>query len=146
MSEIQEHLLRMGALALVMMTVAATFFTRRIVEGIWPHLKKSESLIKGDESGESPRVRTLTYDNPMARWWNEAILYAVPLVYGFAWSFVDLEFLYGKIEGYGGRLFFALSLAWASTFLWKVIKKAVPKLFGVTVESPVSDRDLPPEI
>ena len=69
--DIIELFSRPGTYVLGMAIFVATFFTRRITEILAPTLKK-----KADANAEG-----VTYQTTMARWWNEVILYALPVAY-----------------------------------------------------------------
>lgn len=72
----------------------------------------------------------------MSRWYNEVLVYAFPLLWGVVWALWQNEFLFDKFVLFRERLFFALTIAWLSGFLYRIAKRAVPKLFGVDVQEP----------
>lgn len=142
MDHLTQLLLRPGSIALVVMTVALTFIVRRTVEAAWPALRKREKRTKLDVG--SAETRVVGYSTTAARWWNEVVLYVLPLLCGFLWSLLESEFLFTKTLDYAGKLFFAMSLAWMSGLLYKAFKKTVPRIFGVTMEVTTDGDSLPP--
>jgi hypothetical protein len=144
MEQLQQHLVSMGTVSLVVMTVAAVFFTRRIVETALPWVKKQETLQK-NSLGKAV-TKLVQYERPFARWWNEVIVYALPVVFGVLWAFIDNDFLFGGITGFWGRAFFSGALGWSSGFLYKIAKRAIPKMFGVDVELEAPKDGIPEEM
>lgn len=140
MEEITSQLLRPGTFAVAVMVVIATFFLRRIMEGVFPSLKK-----KADEN--SPEV---TYENRAAFWWNTVVLYAIPVVAGMLFGLVSSEFLHGSIDSVGGRVMFQGGIGWFSSFLYKIFRKLVLKKTGVdinpgSIKPPSMEGDVKPE-
>ena len=103
-----------------------TFFVRRIVETVWPSLKKQADA-------NSPKT---SYLSSIARWWNEVILYAVPVVFGcLIGAFVQSEFAFPQLTDAGSRIMLGGGLGWFSSFFYKSLKKAMGKKLGVSVDS-----------
>lgn len=102
-----------------------TFFVRRIVENIWPHLKK-----QADEN--SPNA---TYLTPMSRWWNQVILYLVPVVLGAGAAAVATAYPFpAGIQSLSARLFFGTVIGFFSGYLYKVVRQIVARVTGVQLE------------
>ena len=118
-----------GTIALAVMVVIAVFFTRRIVELKWPHLKKKNP-----------------YVTKFSQWYNQVVLYALPLGWGAVYAFIPSKFIWGDVEGYFSKLFVACTIAWFSGFLYKVFKKLILKQYDVDVKIPDSPVELPPEV
>ena len=118
-----------GVIALAVMVVICVFFTRRITELTWPHLKKKNP-----------------YVTRFAQWYNQVILYAIPLAYGALFAAIPSKFLFGDVEGYFSKLFAACTVAWFSGFLYKVFKKLILKNYDVDVKIPESPVEMPPEV
>lgn len=113
--DILDLLTRSGTYVLAVAIFVLTFFTRRVVEMIWPSLKKRADA----------NVPEMTYLTTMSRWWNEVILYAVPVTYGALSSLVDSSFFFDGIDGGGAKLMFAAGVGWFSSFMYKALKKAI---------------------
>ncbi len=110
-----------------------TLFTRRLVENIAPWLKKQADA-------NSPKI---TYATAGARWWNEVILYAIPVVYGCLAGFMKNDFLFGPVAGLGARIMFGGVTGYFSGFLYKIIRKVIHKKLGIDVE-PGTHSSAPP--
>lgn len=129
MDDLLKNLSVPGVLALAVMVVIAVFFTRRTIELIWPHLAKKNP-----------------YVTRFSQWYNQIILYALPLMWGALYAFIPSKFIFGEVEGYVSKLFVACTVAWFSGFLYKVFKKLILKQYDVDVPVPDSPVELPPEV
>jgi len=118
-----------GPLSLAVMVVICVFFTRRITELLLPHLKKKNP-----------------YVTKFSQWYNQVILYAIPLVYGALFALIPSKFLFGDVEGYFSKLFMACTVAWFSGLLYKVFKKLILKKYDVDVKLGESPVEVPPEV
>jgi len=118
-----------GVLSLAVMTVIATFFTRRITELFLPHLKQNNP-----------------YVTKFAQWYNQVVLYAIPLGFGAIWAIIPSTYLFGDIQGYFSKLFMACTVAWFSGLLYKVFKKLILKKYDVDVKLGESPVEVPPEV
>lgn len=106
-----------------------TFITRRVVETAVPSAKKVADA-------NHPEV---TYKTTFARWWNEVILYVIPVAWGGASASVATMYPFPEgIESLSGRLFFGVVVGFFSGFLYKLLKKALLKKFDI-----VSEDELP---
>jgi hypothetical protein len=111
--DILDLLTRSGTYVLAVTVVVITFITRRVVETVWPSLKKQADA-------NAPAV---TYLTMTSRWWNEVILYVIPVLVGGMASFVQSDFLFAGIDG-GARWMYGAGVGWFSSFLYKGLKKA----------------------
>lgn len=106
-----------------------TFFTRKIVETAVPTLKKVS-----DANGEG-----VTYKTTFARWWNEVILYALPVAWGSLSATLATMYPFpAGLTSFSARLFFGIVVGFFSGFIYKILKKMVLKKFDI-----VGDDDLP---
>lgn len=106
-----------------------TFFTRRIVETAIPHLKKQADANAPDA----------TYRTTFARWWNEVILYALPVAWGaISASLMTMYPFPQGLTSFSARLFFGIVVGFFSGFIYKILKKIVLKKFDI-----VDEGDLP---
>lgn len=112
--DILDLLLRPGTYVLGIAIYVVTRLTRRGVELKWPSLKK-----QADANDPA-----LSYLTPMSRWWNEVILYAVPVVLGGLASLVPSQFLFEGFDG-AAKSMYGAGVGWFSGFLYKALKKAV---------------------
>jgi hypothetical protein len=125
--DILELLTRPGTYVLGIVVYVLTFFTRKVVQLLWPSLKKQADA-------NDPQI---TYLTPMSRWWNEVILYAIPVAYGGAACIVQSTFLFEGIDG-GAKFMYGAGVGWFSSFLYKAIKKAVQDKIGIKEVSEVT--------
>lgn len=112
--DILDLLTRSGTYVLAIAVFVLTFFTRKIVEISWPSLRKQADANSPD----------LTYLTSASRWWNEVILYAIPVAYGGAACVVQSAFLFEGIDG-GAKFMYGAGVGWFSSFLYKALKKAI---------------------
>lgn len=95
-----------------------TQFTRRVVETRWPHLRK----------GADENSIQATYSTEMSRWWNQVILYALPVLYGAACAVLAFKYPFPEgMQSFSGRLFFGIVIGFFSGFLFKFVKRALAK-------------------
>lgn len=108
------QLLNLGTMILAVSVVIMTFFIRRVVETIWPSLRK-----KADEN-----ARAITYSTPMARWYQTIILYFIPVAVGGLISLLQITYFFPEsVQTASGRLFFGGVVGWFSSAVYKVVKK-----------------------
>ena len=133
--DIIELLTRPGTYVLAVAIFIFTFLLKRVVETAAPWLKKQH-----DEN--SPKV---TYLTTGARWWNEVILYLLPVTLGvLAGALLKSEFFFDGIGDKGGRLGFGGGVGWFSGLLYKILKKLIRQKFGLELTPSTGDSDAPP--
>ena len=144
------NLLGIASLAVVIVVVVAA--TRRILEFFFPVLETKETSVeveqrKGGEGTYKAPAKVVVFKSKAARFYKEVVLYLLPHFYACLFAIPNVEFIYGpSAQTYGGRVFMALLVATFSGLFYKSVKKAIPGLFGVTVEN-VSDKvfSIPPK-
>lgn len=130
MDQIVQQLLSTGTVVLACAVFIATFFVRRIVETAVPKLAK-----KADENEKGA-----TYETAFARWWNQVILYAIPVVFGALVGIANIPYVFGEeITTMPGRCLYGGVVGWFASFFYKLLRKALVKHVGV--EEP----EAPPE-
>lgn len=106
-----------------------TFFTRRILETAVPSLKKA---VDANQNG-------ITYKTTWSRWWNEVVLYLLPVFWGGLSASLATSYpLPQGVSSFSGRLFFGIVVGFFSGFIYKVLKKVILKKFDI-----VSEEELP---
>lgn len=130
--DIVDLLTRPGTYVLGVFIYVLVFFMRRVIEGIDPTLKKQADA-------NSPKI---TYLNNRARWWNEVVLYAFPVLVGGGTALSKSEFFFAGIGDRGGKVIFGAVVGWFSSFLYKLLKKVIKQKVGVDL-SP-GDSGAPP--
>jgi hypothetical protein len=125
--DILDLLTRPGTYVLGIAVYVMTFFTRKVVEIVWPSLKKQADA-------NSPEI---TYLTQASRWWNEVVLYAVPVVYGAISCVSASEFLFQGIDG-GAKFMYGAGVGWFSSFLYKALRKAIANRVSVKEISEVT--------
>jgi len=110
----------------------STFMIRRVVETQWPTLKKASDVND---------LTKLTYLTPMAMWWNEVILYALPVVIGILGALLAKATLPKEIQAWQSRVLFGCVIGFMSGFLYKIfiriIRGVASKVAGVTIDGSV---------
>jgi hypothetical protein len=103
-----------------------TFFTRRVVETAVPSLKKAADA---NQEGK-------TYKTTFARWWNEAVLYSIPVLWGgLSASLATMYPFPAGITSFSARLFFGIVVGFFSGFIYKILKKIIFKKFDIVDET-----------
>lgn len=126
-------LTRPGTYVLGVAIFMAIFMLRRIVETSFPRLKKQCDV-------NAPKVVYLT---AMSRWWNEVILYFLPVFLGLASGFIKSDFFFAGIGDKGGRLIFGAVVGWFSSFLYKLLRKVILQKTGVDLVPDITEVDPP---
>jgi Na+/H+ antiporter NhaA len=128
--EITKEISLAGLAVIVIACVALTKIVRKIVETSIPAWRK-----KADENHPDK-----TYATNMSRWWNQVILYVIPVTIGLLLGFIKSEFIFGKIDTLSGKMFYGASVGWMSGFLVKIFFQLIKEKTGVDV-SKVADMD-----
>jgi hypothetical protein len=128
-------LTRPGTYVLGVAIFIFTFLARRIVESAQPKWKKQADA-------NDPKT---TYLTAWSRWWNEVILYVMPVAFGLASGFIKSDFFFAGIGDKGGRLIFGAMVGWFSSFLYKCLRKVVKQRLGVDIvpDTGTGDVDTP---
>lgn len=133
LNELVTLVLRPGTFALAVAVVILTFFTKRIVEITLPRWKAGKGV--GDGPGEKELIKVRRYTNKMALWWNEVIVYAIPVTYGALIGLMNSEFLHGSANAeVGARVMWGMAIGWFSSFFYKVLRRAILKKTGVDIK------------
>lgn len=110
------------------------FMLRRIVETAFPSIKKA-----APENDPHPTYLTL-----FSIWWNQVILYAVPVLLGATMAFVPGIRHDGV--GVGLTVMYGLIVGWFSSFLykvfWKLLKARASALVGAAEPEPKDPTDV----
>ena len=114
---LEEIFFRGGTYVMAAVISMATFFSRRIVEKLIPSWKA-----RGGKYAKR-------YDSLAAEWWNTVILYAIPVAFGAMFALSSSEFFFAKLQG-DAKVIFAIGVGWLSSFLFKLMKKALTGMLG----------------
>lgn len=123
-------LTRSGTYVMAIAVFIATWFIRTITENVWPKLKKQADA-------NDSRV---TYLTAMSRWWNEVMLYAIPVLIGGTFGLMNSSFFFGDIVGFSSKATLGGVVGWLSSFLYKVMRKTVKQRLGIDL---LPDQDAP---
>lgn len=114
MDEAISQILNIGTAVFGVSIVIVTFLFRRGIETAWPSLRK-----KADENDP-----IITYSTTAARWYQQVILYALPVVIGVGLAILDIPFLVPEeLRTPGGRVFYGMVSGWFSSATYKVVKR-----------------------
>ncbi len=127
MDQVAESLLSITVVVIGLICWVGTFFTRRIVETALPSVKKQSDA-------NHPKKSYLT---AFSRWWNEVILYALPVVIGMVASLC-----YPQDIKTTGKLVLGALVGFFSSFVYKILKKVVSRKFDVDL----GDSEAPPPV
>lgn len=108
-----------------------TFFTRRVVELGYPKLRKQADA----------NLPKITYLTPLSRWWNEFLLYLIPVVYGCLAGLSSSEFLFTGIPDPFAKILFGGGVGWFASTLYKLVRRLMIQKAGL---DPLPE-SLPPE-
>lgn len=127
------------SVVMMMACYIATLGTRRVVETAMPSLVK-----KADENAED-----MTYATNAARWYQQVVLYLLPIVWGIVLSvsmhdLVPLPFPDG-VNTTKGYVLFGTITGFFSAFAYKIIRRALITKFNlkedaIPAAAPGSDR------
>ncbi len=128
-------LTRSGTYVLALAVFILTWLLRRIVENTFPILMKQNDV----------NAKAAPYLTKMSRWWNEVILYIIPVVIGGTFGLVGQStFLFGDITEVRARITLGGVVGWLASFLYKVLRKVVKQRLGVDI-LPEPDEPMPVE-
>lgn len=121
MDDLVTQLLSYKSLLLGIATFIVVFLIRRIVETAVPSAKKAADA---NEPG-------LTYLTTFARWWNEAILYVLPVVVGAVLGVVLKDWALEGFTKNSTLMIYGGIVGWFSTVLYKGVAQAIKKKTGI---------------
>lgn len=117
-------LTRSGTYTLSLAVFIITWIVRKTVENIWPNLQK-----QGDANAAK-----ITYCTRMSRWWNEVLLYIIPVAIGGLFGLcVNSTFLFGDINQMSTKVTLGGVVGWLASFMYKVLRKVVKQRLGVDI-------------
>lgn len=125
MDEFYNTLTRPGVLILALCVFILTFFIRRLVEIMFPRLKKRT------EADKAP------YVTAAAMWWNEVILFLIPVVLGAGIAVLCRKISYVMpVEPItvGGSILWGIVIGWFSGFFYKVCRNLLKAKTGVDLD------------
>lgn len=129
MDSVVSQFLTAGSAILALSVVIVTFFVRRVVETAVPSLKKM-----ADENDPS-----LTYAHLGARWWNQLVIYLLPVVTGSAITAANVPFLVMPgMTALSTRIFFGAVVGWFSSVIYKAVRMAIKTRTGVDINPTAS--------
>jgi len=120
MDDLMKMIFRPGTLVLAIAIYASTHIFRRIVETARPGLKRQATEMD----------KAAMYGSKMAMWWNEVVLYAMPVVAGAGFAFWPSMFLFGDLAT-KDRVMLACGVGWFSGTVYKAIRKALMAKAGL---------------
>jgi len=129
MEELLQAILKPGLLALAVAIYAVTHVARRVVETASPGLKKKASEMD----------KAAMYGSRLALWWNEVVLYAMPVIVGAGSGFYKSAFIFGALDQ-KDRILVGCGVGWFSGTLYKIARKLLASKAGI----PESKNSEPP--
>lgn len=133
MDEVVEQLVSYRTLILMVTVLIGTFFIRRIVETAAPKVKQA-----------APETAlAVTYTNPWAVWWNQVILYVIPVALGVVLSLTIKDWMPSVVTNAdsappiskGGLVIYGVLTGWFASFGYKVVRKALKQKTGIDLPS-----------
>lgn len=127
MDDVVSQLVSYRSLILMVVVLIGTFFIRRIAELAFPKLKQA-----------APETAlAVSYTNPWSVWWNQVILYAIPVILG---AVLALSITDWTPEGMPqiskpGLALYGVLLGWFASFGYKVLRKAFKQKTGIDLPS-----------
>jgi undecaprenyl pyrophosphate phosphatase UppP len=122
--DIIDLLTRSGTYVLAMAVFILTWVLRAIVETAWPSLKKHADA----------NCIAYTYKTAGSRWWNEVLLYIIPVAIGGLFGLtVSSSFLFGDIHELSTKVTLGGVVGWLASFLYKILRKAIKQKTGVDI-------------
>jgi hypothetical protein len=102
-----------GTLVVAVVCVVSTFFIRSIVETAFPSLQAVYH-----KAGTS-------YLSGWARWWNQVVLYSLPVLTGGLLGLMKSTWLWPAGVTTGVRILLGIVVGWFSTLIYKVVRRAI---------------------
>lgn len=127
MDQVAESLFSLVVVVVGLSSWAGTFLARKIVETAVPSAKKQSDA-------NDPKKSYLT---AFSRWWNECILYTLPVIIGMITSLC-----YPQDLKTSGKLVLGALVGFFSAYVYKIVKKVISKKFDVDL----GDSEAPPVI
>lgn len=130
MDEVASQILSYRTLVLMVANLIGTFFIRRIVETAFPKVKQA-----------APETAlAVSYTNPWSVWWNQVILYAIPVVIGIGLALLIDDWKMPIEDGApsistGGNMIYGIITGWFSGFGYKVVRKTLKQKTGIDLPS-----------
>ena len=121
--DIVALLTRPGTYVLGVAIFIVTFFMRRVIEGINPSLKKQADA----------NAKAVTYLTTYARWWNEVVLYALPVMIGMISAWMKSDFFFAGLDDRGAKVLFGAVVGWFASFLYKLLRKVIKQKLGLDI-------------
>lgn len=121
MDDVVALLLNAKTIYLAFAVIIVTFFVRRIVETAVPAARKA-----ADEN--SPMT---TYPTEFSKWWNQVILYAVPVLVGVGLSLTVDELISDLMKQTSSIVVYGGIVGWSSSFIYKVLRKILKEKTGI---------------
>jgi len=126
MDEVFSQLVKAETIYLSVLVVIVTFFVRRVVELAYPKAKDPE--------------------NAFGRWWTGVLLYLLPVLVGAGIAagvkHYSSDYL-ANLKTVGGAAVWGVIVGWFSSFLYKVLRKAVKKKTGIDLTPGPADPTKP---
>lgn len=138
MDEFITHMLSMQSVYLMTAIIGTTWIIRRVAETAFPALRKNADANHPD----------VTYATAWSRWWNEVILYLIPMGVGLSSAVNRIAIFHGDdavFEGIASRAVYGFVLAFMSGTLYKVLNKAFKARTGMNLPGAASSPPPPPE-
>lgn len=129
MEELIRTIFKPGLLALAIAIYAVTHVVRRIVETARPGLKKKASEMDN----------AAMYGSRLALWWNEVVLYAMPVLAGAGSGLFQSAFIFGDLSQ-KDRILVGCGVGWFSGVIYKIFRKILASKAGI----PESKNSEPP--
>lgn len=121
-----------GTLVVAVVCVIATFFIRQTVETAIPSLKavRHQGLV--------------TYLSGWARWWNQVVLYALPVCTGGLLGLMKSTWVWPQVTT-GVRILLGVVIGWFSTLIYKVVRQAIKSRLQIDLPDVPTPASVPPE-
>lgn len=115
MDDLLGMIFRPGTLVLAVVIYASTHILRRVVETARPDLRRQATEMD----------KAAMYGSRLAMWWNEVVLYTLPVIVGALFAMKPSPFLFGEELPTKDRALLACGVGWFSGTVYKAIRKAL---------------------
>jgi hypothetical protein len=135
LQDLTSLILRPGTFAISVAVVILTFFAKRIVELALPQWKATTVLTDTPSPDPKELLKAHTYKSRPAMWWNEVILYAIPVTFGALIGLMRSEFLHGPANAeLGARIMWSAGVGWFSSFFYTILRRVLLQKTGVDIK------------
>ena len=138
MDQLTKEFNLLGLACLAVAIVVVVGFTRKFITFFLPSWVPVQNLVLGPDN---IKVYSTIYKSEVAHFYNEIGVFLLPYAWAALLAVPKVTFIFGNVGTYIGRFFLSVFVATFSASIFRIVKKLLPKAYGV--EMPMMDDDDP---